>query len=838
MNYFEETGKLLKNATWKVLSIFIVVLCFSACKKDKPQPIVNSLRAPAYPLITIDPYTNGWLFGDTLYNHQLSHHSGRKFPLLGVVRVDGEAFRFMGIENEIKTSIIAPTADQGRWQARYTLTDPGEDWEKENYDDSNWHTGEGAFGHYKTIPFIRTPWETDHIWVRREVILNEDLKEKNVYLEYTNDDDALIYINGIEVVNTGYVLKSKEKLKLPEEVVASLKKGRNVIAARCMNRMRNSIIDFGLSSRSSASPVLKQTAIQKSVNLLPTQTIYTFVCGAIDLKITFTAPLLMNDLDLMSRPVNYISYEVSSNDSQKHQVEIYLEASTIWALNYEFEESQSEGMEKDKMVFVRTGSARQDILNTDERSSSFIDWGHFYLSAAQKHTNRGIGDCREMRNSFCREGFVSDSKEKASNGQNYIALSRSLGKVKGPKEGYFMVGYDDLYSIQYFGENLRPYWNRKGDKNIFQMFKQAKKEYKNIIKKCEGFNAEMMQNASKSGGKEYAELCALAYRQTLGAHKLLVSPDGELLFFSRSMNLLSTVDVTYPSSPIFLLYNVELLKGLLNPIFHYAKSGKWEYDYAPHDIGRYPHANGQISDYMLPVEESGNMLILMAAIASHEGNASYAEKHWDVLSQWADYLLSKGLDVENQMNTDVFTGYSAHNTNLSIKSILGIASYARLADMLGKNEIAKKYSSEARSRAFKWTELADEGDHYRFAFDQADTWSQKYNLVWDKIMKIDVFPHEVREKEVAYYLKQQNEFGLPLDSRSLYTKADWIVWTATLAPNQDTFRQFISPLYRFVNETQNRVPMSDWIWTDRPENVSFQGRPVVGGYFIKMLDSK
>jgi len=158
--------------------------------------------------------------------------------------------------------------------------------------------------------------------------------------------------------------------------------------------------------------------------------------------------------------------------------------------------------------------------------------------------------------------------------------------------------------------------------------------------------------------------------------------------------------------------------------------------------------------------------------------------------------------------------------------------------MLGKNNVAQKYTALSRQMALEWVKKADDGDCYRFAFDQPGTWSQKYNLVWDKIMKLNVFPHEVPEKEIAYYLTLQNEYGLPLDSRHQYTKADWIVWSATLARNTADFQQLISPLYRFMNETTDRIPMSDWYWTNRPKHVSFSARSVLGGYYIKMMEDK
>lgn len=173
-----------------------------------------------------------------------------------------------------------------------------------------------------------------------------------------------------------------------------------------------------------------------------------------------------------------------------------------------------------------------------------------------------------------------------------------------------------------------------------------------------------------------------------------------------------------------------------------------------------------------------------------------------------------------------------------IKAILGVASYGKLAGMLGKQDIAEKYISKAKDMAAQWIKMADDGDHYRLTFDKPGTWSQKYNLVWDKLLGLNIFPESVAQKEIAYYLTKQNTYGLPLDSRETYTKNDWIMWTAAMSNDTATFKKFISPIYKFMNETPDRVPMSDWTWTIEPNQRGFQARSVIGGYWMQVLKGK
>lgn len=791
-------------------------------------------KAPAYPLITHDPYFSVWSFSDNINESSTKHWTGSDQSLTGFVKVDGITYRILG--NKEKTfQAILPASDEQDYDIKYIESKPSEGWMNPEFDDNAWKKGTAPVGDNRSVS--KTRWLTRDIWIRRTFTM-DNVNLDNLFLKLVHDDNAELYLNGEKIYSHIGWLSKFQYFPLNDIIKRNLKKGKNVIAVHVENTAGGASLDFGLAQQ----PTIKEsaemkTAVQKKVTINATQTVYELTCDKADVLLTFTSPLLLKNLDLISRPVSYVSYKVKSNDNVKHDVEVYFGASTSLATNVPSQEVIAEKYNNKDLKILKAGTKAQPVLAT-KGDDVRIDWGYMYVAvASNSNATQSVLPTQQASENLFSKKPVKD----AANGKQLVLnTSVSLGKIGGEwKEQLFLIGYDDIYSIQYFGTNLRPWWNKDGSQTIDQQLLQAYNDYGSVIKQCELLNTEVYQRALKAGGEEYAKLCVLAYRQSIAAHKLVQSPEGELLFLSKenySNGCINTVDVTYPSAPLFLAYNPDLLKGMLNGIFFYSESGKWTKPWAAHDLGTYPLANGQVYGEDMPVEEAGNMIILTAAITKAEGNADYAKKHWKTLTQWVSFLERDGFDPANQLCTDDFAGHLARNANLSLKAIAGIGSYALLADMVGEKTIAEKYRKVAKDFAGRWMTISDDGDHYALAFEKRNSWSQKYNLVWDKLLHLNLFPQEVYDKEISYYLKQQNEYGLPLDSRKSYTKSDWIMWTATLAKNKSDFEAFVKPVYKFTMETPSRVPLSDWHETTNGKQVGFQARSVVGGYFIKMLE--
>jgi hypothetical protein len=582
-------------------------------------------------------------------------------------------------------------------------------------------------------------------------------------------------------------------------------------------------------------PIPKMEQVSLQVTALSTE--YKFVAAGIEMTATFTTPLLPDDYYYFTRPISYLKISYRSLDEGEHKVSVKIAVSEEICLDFRgFGRVETEILEQDDVATAKIGNAEQRVL-ARRGDDIRIDWGYFYLSV--KGGKVGV------------EEIPLKFRERERHGDSIFMTFVTAEKEIGcPKCGaLFTFAYDDIESMIYFGKHLKSWWNKDGAKITDEIVK-AFADYSDVKAKADAFSAKLYEDAKAAGGAHYAELLELAYRQVCAAHKLVLDENGEILYISKechSNGCAATVDVSYPSIPMFLLYNPELVAGMMRPIYKYARSDEWskklKFDFAPHDAGQYPHVNGQVYadnniDGQMPVEECGNMIVMAATQAIASGDVSFAKENLDLLESWANYLLKYGADPANQLCTDDFAGHLAHNTNLSLKAISGIIGLAILYRMMGEEKKYQDYLAKAKELAADWAVRASNGDgSYRLAFDRPGTFSMKYNIVWDKLFGTGVMDKTVIASEVASYKEHTNPYGLPLDNRQPYTKSDWLVWTATLAEDKATFEEMVEPLWKTYNYSDSRCPMTDWYWTVTANQVGFRHRSVQGGLFIKLLEA-
>ena len=594
-------------------------------------------------------------------------------------------------------------------------------------------------------------------------------------------------------------------------------------------------------------PAMQQTAL----TITPTHTRYSFSAAGVSLEVTFLSPLIANDLELVSRPVTYLTWEAKSTDGKGHDVSLYLEIDPRIAVNHGDQQVVWGRNQTANLTILNVGSRDQQPVNRSGDDLR-IDWGYFHLVVPTSE-HAITAESTESMHDFITNGTISggddmDMPRAPFSNAPHLAIVLSLGEVGSTAVSrHVLLSYTQGPAIEYLGRRMKEYWQRD-NQPVEVMLELAEKDRETIETRSNSFDQELTADLKRVGGETYAYLGALAYRQTLAANGLVADFDGTPLLFPKenfSNGCIATVDVIYPAAPFFLLLNPKLLEAQLKPVFEYAVLPRWKFPFAPHDLGQYPLANGQVygggertEEDQMPIEETGNLLILAAALNQAEGDTHLIKEYWPLFTKWANYLLEKGLDPENQLSTDDFAGHLAHNANLSIKAIDALGAYAKMARALGLKSVADEYSSKAKAMAAKWETMDKEGDHYKLAFDSPNTWSQKYNLVWDDLLDLKLFNPQIKRTELAYYKSHFNTYGLPLDVRKTYTKLDWQIWTATMAETPEQFQEFIVPIGKWLNETPTRVPLTDWYETTNGKQVGFQARSVVGGVFIKALSDR
>lgn len=584
---------------------------------------------------------------------------------------------------------------------------------------------------------------------------------------------------------------------------------------------------------SGQSKVIEQTGLE----VTPYITTYTFENEYIRLKVSFWTPLVMNDLYLLSVPCSFIDYEAEVIDGKSHDVVLVLSAGEEFCYDKCIKRIVKSTGTAGRTAYGKIGRASQKPLSKTGDGVS-ADWGYFYLCG----------------------GEVSFGLTK----KNAVKSVIKFPELKGSARSKNIVAFDDVLSIEYFGKKLPGLWREKFD-SIEDAIAYCDENHGKLLEAIKAQDRKILSDADRFG-EDYRKIITAAARQVLAAHKLVRNSSGELLYLSKechSNGCINTVDVSYPAVPMFLVYYPELVKAMLTGVFEFARMPVWQADFAPHDIGTYPVADGQVyalknnygkninkrtiyknkdfgiynSDCQMPVEECGNMIIMSYAYYFVTGDLSQIKKNFDLLKKWADFLVGKGVVLDNQLCTDDFAGHSEKNVNLAVKEIMGIACFSRICEVLGEKG-SERYFETARKYAGDLCDLARAGDYLTFSVGDENSWSLKYNLVWDILFKFGLFPAEIYKGESEKYRAELNSYGVPLDNRKDFTKTDWMLWASCLDETGENTKLFSSCIVKYLADTQDRNCFTDWYETKTPKERGMNHRSVQAGLWMPVLKEK
>eukprot|EP00300_Choanocystis_sp_HF-7_P002429 c11848_g1_i1.p1 GENE.c11848_g1_i1~~c11848_g1_i1.p1 ORF type:complete len:679 (-),score=133.15 c11848_g1_i1:17-2053(-) len=595
---------------------------------------------------------------------------------------------------------------------------------------------------------------------------------------------------------------------------------------------------------------------QENVTVWPLETTYTFVGGGVRLTVNFTAPSILNDLSALSLPLTFISFEATTADGSPHSVAVYFDVSADSISTDTGESVDWADVSAQGYVASRVGVHDQKVVGQSGDGVK-INWGYLYLAASRSQgVSSSVSAADDARNAFIsNQPLPPPTTTTVPVNANYVMaietdlgtvgmtrpISNALAPFEVSRTGRIFFAVDEVASMNYFGRILPPFWKKQYPSigALFDQFVTADVSTNQLLRRVRAYQATLFTNLTNVGGLKFAQVLSLSYRQTTASVTVALTESGAPWIFMKEISSdgdVSTVDVLYPASPMWILLAPEHLRLMMLPLLEYANNATnipYNLAWAPHHLGVWPICDlSPDQQEQMPMEESGNFLLMLAAIAQLQGQADYLVPYLPILRSWAQYLNSSLPDPMEQLCTDDFEGPSPHNANLAIKGALGLAAYS-LLPIVPADEAAV-YLESSKNFAAQWEALARDGDHYKLEYDKAGSWSLKYNFLFQKVLGLDVFPDAVIAREINSYRARLNRFGVPLDNRAGFTKIDWLSWVAALA-EEDQFQSIFDAIYDFADSCEDRVPLTDWYETESPHMRGFQARSVVGGLYAKML---
>ena len=618
---------------------------------------------------------------------------------------------------------------------------------------------------------------------------------------------------------------------------------------------------------------------QSSLTVTATQSKFVFNAHGVNLSVDFLSPIEATDIKRLSMPIADIITTAQSSDGANHTVTVYFDISGEWAhgdsnalikWSPETINRNADGSTNTGTLATWTVSPNSPGVLTS--SNEYCDWGTALFSTAnQTGLTVQSGADTVVRPQFVSHGTLTGANDTnqpraINNAWPCFAFSKSFGTVGTTATSPFtlLLGHVRNPDVSYLGANIQPLWLSYWA-TYEAMLAFAYNDGSAALTRANTLDTNVNNQATAAGGAHYAALTAMSLRQAFAGTEMVNTSGNPWMMLEEisSDSNVQTVDVAYPSMPGYLAVNPELVRYLITPLMTYAESGHWPQPYAEHDLGpTYPNASGHNDGggENMPVEETANMLIMadayMRGVPPAEATA-YAQAHYTVLKNWANYLLTvpsgvtmcNALDPQFQNQTDDFLGSIAHSSNLALKGIIAVGAMGQIAAFAGNSTDAASFNGAARSLISQWATLSQNSNstHLLLQYKEAanayspdttgepDTaWSLKYNEFPDKLLGLNLVPQNILTEEAAGYKTHETATGIALDYRADTTKSDWQLWAAAGYDDATLRQNIFDEVFNYENTSPSAQASPDLYHTGST-STAFHARPVVGGFFAPLV---
>jgi hypothetical protein len=626
---------------------------------------------------------------------------------------------------------------------------------------------------------------------------------------------------------------------------------------------------YVLMGASPAAPAARQLGLPTVSALSST---FAFAAGGVNVTLRFTTPALPGDALASSRAGTYVSFELASADGAPHRAEVLFDASgEVVTGDYD-----GEMLEWDRpnlnnasggLLAMRIGLVGQRVpggfnLSAHLRASTEPhqkqDFGFVYVLADGGGSGRAqpsaslIAPAGDVHAAFVAGGSANMSRaadaappaSAAASGAAAVvaAVAFDLGELPAdgtPARARALLLGDEVATVLNYETLLPPVWRADvlpiGDTSVVPVagLVRALADADALLAAADAFDAALAPRLAAAGGSAVADVAQLVFRQVTGANGVALNGSGAVWAFQKEISSdgdMSTLDVIFPSAAQHLAFDdASGLVALLDPVLFIMAGfspARFDQPCALHSVGKWPVVDAGNGGCSMPMESTGDVLILSAAATmARGGDAGWAQAYLPTLRRFAAFCEGALPWPAFQDMTDDFSHAPGNLTNLALKCILGVGAQGYMEHTVGNASGAAALFASARAFGEGFARNGVSSEHPGFKFIYNETWDASYGLMynsfWARLLGLEALIPNFYALFSAHYAFLQTvtanaTWCIPLSSIEKDSKWDWLAYTAatmftnSTPPAPSSYTEHVhAQIVFFANTTSSRFPLSD-----------------------------